>query len=197
MALFFKSLNAVLKHEGGFVDDSERIEHLLKTALFKESGDRAGTVPIPRNARSYNCVVSNCGRRALAAGYCNAHYIRRRDGRPMEAPIAHRKHGTLCSECGKALRGKGGWGMCQNHFKARRQRVLKSVLVELFGNECSSCKQSFPLIVYDFHHQGSKDDSLGYLLGDGSLKRIADEAIKCALLCANCHRMEHSDGWIQ
>ena len=194
MALFSLSLNAVLKHEGGFVDDPERIERLLRTALFKESGVRAGTVPIPWNARNYNCAISNCDRRAFANGYCNAHYLRWRAGRSMEVPIAHRKHGTICSECGKALRGKGGWGLCTKHFKVRRQKVLKTVLVEFFGKVCSACNRSFPLAVFDFHHHGSKDDSLGYLLSNGSLKRIADETVKCALFCANCHRMEHNNG---
>jgi hypothetical protein len=36
------------------------------------------------------CAVAGCGREAQSLGYCNAHYLRHRNGRPLDTPIRPR-----------------------------------------------------------------------------------------------------------
>jgi len=75
--------------------------------------------------------------------------------------------------------------------KAKRKEK-QQILVELLGNCCSNCKNTFPLCVYDFHHVDptTKLFTIGEHMGK-ALKTLKEEASKCILLCANCHRMIH------
>lgn len=71
-----------------------------------------------------------------------------------------------------------------------RKRV-KIALVKAFGGRCQYCDKEFPVVVFDFHHLNPKEKSFG--LGNGSTTRAksayAEEAKKCCMLCANCHRL--------
>lgn len=73
---------------------------------------------------------------------------------------------------------------------------VKTALVESFGNKCQLCGKEYPQSVFEFHHLNPAEKS--FALGCGSTTRAkaayADEAKKCVMLCANCHRMvEHED----
>lgn len=75
-----------------------------------------------------------------------------------------------------------------------RQRV-KLALMSGFGDKCQMCHNSFPPEVYEFHHINPEEKEFGIAsMGQSrSQLRIANEAEKCAMLCANCHRLvEHS-----
>ena len=66
------------------------------------------------------------------------------------------------------------------------------------GLRCSMCGQSFPDFpsIIDFHHAGKEPKSEGVAILMGhvkSEKAILAEIAKCMPLCANCHRMLHSD----
>ena len=87
--------------------------------------------------------------------------------------------------------GKGGWGLCRKHYKQERNTLIKDALIELFGNRCQKCLNSFHRSVYDFHHVGDKSNSPSSLIASNSLERIANELSQCIMLCANCHRLEH------
>ena len=71
------------------------------------------------------------------------------------------------------------------------RKRIKIALVKAFGGECQICKKHFPEYVFDFHHIKPEEKSFG--LGNQSTTRsraaCAEEAKKCVLLCANCHRM--------
>lgn len=71
------------------------------------------------------------------------------------------------------------------------RRRIKIALVKAFGGKCQHCGQEFPEIVFDFHHLNPEEKSFG--LGNGSTTRAksayAEEAKKCCMLCANCHRL--------
>lgn len=157
------------------------------------SESQISSLYVPPNSREYDCSIDNCYRKAYAKGFCNAHYIRHRKGIDLNLPIKNRKSGTLCRQCDKPLNGKGGWQLCSNHYRKERRRIIKSTLVEAMGGQCSSCNQEFPLSVYDFHHVGDKDLSPGRMIDNESLKTICEEIMKCILLCANCHRIEHHE----
>lgn len=165
----------------------------IETALDNASRSASTNYVTPTNVRGSKCTVESCNRPEYSSGYCNAHYIRVRAGKSLDAPIRVRKRLDECSECGNATGSKGGWGLCSNHFKQRRHKVIKTALIEALGGRCKHCENVFPSAVYDFHHVGIKTDSPGTLISSGSVDRIAKEISKCVLLCANCHRIEHNE----
>lgn len=58
---------------------------------------------------------------------------------------------------------------------------------------CSRCGQNHPAAL-DFHHQdpNKKDFNLGEAVNFGwSKEKILEEAEKCSVLCASCHRIHH------
>jgi hypothetical protein len=63
-------------------------------------------------------------------------------------------------------------------------------LVEANGHKCACCGLVDDPVVYDFHHLDPKTKLFG--IGSNSTTRskqaYADEAKKCILVCANCHR---------
>jgi hypothetical protein len=71
--------------------------------------------------------------------------------------------------------------------QARREEAIKQL-----GGQCSSCRQSYPSCVYDFHHinPNEKEFTIGEHMGVAE-SRFYKEVGKCVLLCANCHRLEH------
>ena len=71
-----------------------------------------------------------------------------------------------------------------------RQRI-KIALVKGFDNKCFLCQNTFPQEVYDFHHINPEEKEFGIAaMGQSrSQAKIANEAKKCVMLCANCHRI--------
>jgi hypothetical protein len=94
----------------------------------------------------------------------------------------------VCSkECQKNL-----CGTCNTNL--RRYRVKKQS-VEYLGGECNRCGWVGHLSGYDFHHQDptEKDFSPSAReLANKSWEIAKKELDKCELLCALCHRKEHS-----
>ena len=173
-------------------DIHETIEKIR--SAFAEEGRLGAPAFTPKQSRSYECTVPGCTIPAYARGLCNAHYIRNRQGRPMDAPIRNRKAGSTCRECGKALNGKGGFSLCANHYRQRRRKIIQRICIEALGDKCSCCGGKFPDYVYDFHHKcggAQKELSLANAYEAVSIETFVQEVAKCALLCANCHRIEH------
>lgn len=73
----------------------------------------------------------------------------------------------------------------RDRFQAKKQKA-----VDLFGNKCAHCEQSFPNCVYDFHHV-NPDEKEHINVFHRSWKRIQEELAKCIMLCSNCHRIHH------
>lgn len=67
---------------------------------------------------------------------------------------------------------------------------IKIALVEANGHKCACCGLVDDPVVYDFHHLDPETKLFG--IGSNSTTRskqaYADEAKKCVLVCANCHR---------
>lgn len=71
----------------------------------------------------------------------------------------------------------------------------KLALIELLGGKCERCGYDKNIAAFDFHHRDPFEKSfdvkiqkLNYMSDDD----ILNEALKCMLLCANCHRELHS-----
>jgi hypothetical protein len=172
------------------VSDSE-IADAIRLALSKE-GERASVIfSAPTNSRAYGCKANDCQRPAYASGLCNAHYIRVRAGKSLDAPVRARKRNDACSECGEKTGAKGGWGLCARHYKNRRKQVVKDAVIDVLGGKCFACGGRFHRAVFDFHHVGRKDESPASILSNKSPEDIGKEISRCLLLCANCHRLEH------
>lgn len=144
------------------------------------------------NGRRGNCSVEQCPNDVYATGLCNAHYIRKRKGKTFDKPLQS-NHGPSCTQCEAKINLKGGWGLCANHYKSARFKVIKQAAVTAYGGKCNKCQIGYPLAVYDFHHKYDKEHSPSQIISSRSIATVASELEKCVLLCANCHRMEHHE----
>lgn len=74
-----------------------------------------------------------------------------------------------------------------------RRRKLKQMVVEYKGGACAICGYKKYVGAFDLHHLDStkKDFGLSTRGLTRSWKKIKEEADKCVLVCANCHREIH------
>jgi hypothetical protein len=138
------------------------------------------------------CTINNCTNKSLAKGMCNAHYLRSKKNKDLNAPLKNFNPSKKCIKCGVKTNGKGNAFLCSNHYKTETRINIKKELIEKLGGKCSMCNGIFPTEVYDFHHLKDKKYSIGNMFLVKSKQEIFKEAEKCILLCANCHRMHHA-----
>ena len=68
----------------------------------------------------------------------------------------------------------------------------KKEIVKAKGNKCFFCEaKNLPIVCYELHHinPNEKEYSISQLLFNK--KKLNEEIGKCALVCANCHRIFH------
>ena len=72
-------------------------------------------------------------------------------------------------------------------------KAMKKRIVEMMGGQCEICGYNKCLDALEFHHKdpSKKDFQICCTGGCPSFERLLEEAKKCQLLCANCHREEH------
>ena len=175
-----------------------RLRRALRDALTLQSEAIAQVVYlIPENVRGYNCKLNGCERPAYARRLCNAHYVRRRNGKDLHVPLRARRISGTCWKCGGSTPTSlnAGWGLCANHYTRGRRLIIKRAAMKVFGELCCTCGKRFQASAFDFHHRNGKTDkkhALAYMMINGSVDDIAKELAKCDLICANCHRIEHS-----
>jgi hypothetical protein len=101
----------------------------------------------------------------------------------------------LCSICGKPAPYGTKCGDCQerhNAYKRARRQQIKIRAVEYKGGKCEKCGRIFHPDVYDFHHRDPKTkENIITQVMDRGWPQTKREIDMCALLCANCHRIEH------
>lgn len=71
----------------------------------------------------------------------------------------------------------------------------KLQLIELFGGKCEICGYDKNISAFDFHHVNPDDKKFEVKvqwLKSASEEDILEEAMKCMLLCSNCHRELHN-----
>src|SRR5262245_17487466 len=75
--------------------------------------------------------------------------------------------------------------------KRRIWREHIRLLNELRSVPCADCGETFPPFVLEFDHRDAvtKLQCVTQMVGRAGFDRIAAEAAKCDIVCANCHRM--------
>lgn len=106
--------------------------------------------------------------------------------------IEREKRKTVCLICKNATSSRRK--RCDTcNTKIRRYRAKKAG-VEYLGNKCKRCGWSGNLAGFDFHHLSDKDFNVNAVkMANTKWEEIKKELDKCELLCALCHRIEHSD----
>ena len=84
--------------------------------------------------------------------------------------------------------------MAQTKDIVNFRKRIKEALVQAFGDKCCLCGNNFPNYVYEFHHIDPTTKK--YNLSNPTTRAKSaypEEAKKCCMVCANCHReIEHS-----
>ena len=79
---------------------------------------------------------------------------------------------------------------CRSNHVSKRRKKVKEKLVKDFGGKCIICNYTKYAGALEFHHLDPTKKEYG--LGSHGLtkgyKILLEEAKKCILLCANCHR---------
>lgn len=78
----------------------------------------------------------------------------------------------------------------KRQFRNRTKNI--SELKQIYGSKCSACNYAKCLKALDFHHVDKTTKSFAVSEKTLTVKKIASEAQKCVLLCANCHRELHA-----
>lgn len=127
----------------------------------------------PHNVTYYRKLIANY--RALGDEDMAHHYQRIHDRMMQQKKKSYDNGGRV--RCGDRRRVK--------------VRENKKRLVELFGSQCSVCKETFHVSAFDFHHrdpdQKNRDRAFAHLAWED----MVEEAKKCDMICSNCHRRLH------
>ena len=81
----------------------------------------------------------------------------------------------------------------RKHQKTILRRNMKLQAVKKLGGKCSICGYDKCIDAFEFHHENP--DRKEFKLGSGntiSWKEYKKEALKCILVCSNCHKEIHS-----
>jgi len=84
---------------------------------------------------------------------------------------------------------------CMQSERVEKTRGLKQKAIEYKGGKCEDCGGVFHRRAYDFHHLNpeEKEGKLTQMFRSRKWEYILPELDKCVLLCANCHRIRHSE----
>ncbi len=101
-----------------------------------------------------------------------------------------------CKYHGLQLFSLGRKSLCQECKRLRKKSIRndrKRSLVERFGGCCSSCGYNASNWALTFHHRDPDDKQfeLSSNLEKYSMDALVTEALKCDLLCHNCHMQLH------
>jgi predicted HNH restriction endonuclease len=75
--------------------------------------------------------------------------------------------------------------------EAKKSRKA-SVLAHLGKSSCERCGYSKSLCALDFHHLDPAQKA-SLVTGRGTFLEMVEEAKKCIVICANCHREVHEE----
>lgn len=116
-------------------------------------------------------------------------------GFEIKKQIKNSNLNKICEICNKDTEKRRN--ICMTCYTNTRRYKLKKKMFDLKGGKCNKCSVSgLDISCYDFHHLDptQKDFNLSGLNSARiNWKTVEEELDKCILLCANCHREEHSN----
>lgn len=98
----------------------------------------------------------------------------------------------LCNLCNKPTTTRRK--TCPSCWTKLRRHRVKLAAIQLLGGKCKRCGWKGHWVGYDFHH--TNPESKEFMIGGMANKSwlvVRKELEKCELLCAICHRIEHSN----
>lgn len=84
------------------------------------------------------------------------------------------------------------FGLNKYTFKGLKKKLD---LIEMMGGKCELCGYNKNISALDFHHKDGYEKGFEVkiqYLNHKSDDEILEEALKCMILCANCHREMHN-----
>ena len=81
---------------------------------------------------------------------------------------------------------------CYSQYQIQKGVEKKLFLIERHGGKCQGCGFQGHYSVFDFHHLDPSQKDFQIKTGKAGLSKLIKETDKCALLCANCHRLVHA-----
>lgn len=101
------------------------------------------------------------------------------------------KSRLYCYECsGESSRTNNE---TRKHQKTILRRSMKKQAIKILGGRCSICGYNRCIDALEFHHKDPKEKD--FKIGSGntmSWKDYKAEALKCTLVCSNCHKEIHN-----
>jgi len=90
------------------------------------------------------------------------------------------------------------WARKNGKTKRKNQKGPQNrqkLVDEAKSKPCVCCRVQYPICCMDLHHadNSAKTVSLTGLTRTGPYDKLKEEVDKCVPLCANCHRMVHSE----
>ncbi len=87
---------------------------------------------------------------------------------------------------------------CRSFRQSEARRKLKIDLVAMHGGVCFQCGYNKSLWAFHFHHinPAGKIAAVSELVKNGKRAEAVAEALKCHMLCANCHAEEEERLWV-
>ena len=76
----------------------------------------------------------------------------------------------------------------------KKRRAKEDYILDKTGGKCELCTLHWPSDVLCFHHLKPEDKEFELQLKNwtiSDLNKVLEEADKCAILCMNCHALEH------
>lgn len=75
----------------------------------------------------------------------------------------------------------------------KRRYSRKLIAIKQHGDKCADCGNTYHPSCYDFHHLDPKQKDFNPCSGlSKKIDVFLAEVAKCVMLCANCHRVRHS-----
>ena len=111
-------------------------------------------------------------------------YISGHNGRKYSDPTQYKREWNMRN---KSKRTK---------YRRESRQKRKGILILYKGSTCKNCGYAYDGkngCAFDFHHLREKSFGVSGNVMEKSIETLKKEADKCELMCAICHRREHSD----
>jgi hypothetical protein len=98
-----------------------------------------------------------------------------------------------CKHCVRKYKKKLWWKNVDKYhlYRKNRRLAVREKLLDEFGKACVLCGYDKCLQALEFHHRDPSKKDFSVAASD-TYVTARKEALKCVVLCANCHRETHN-----